>query len=67
MFLDLLAKDYQTVDGTDVRPNSVRLGAGPCTVCDCPGFVAAPGGSGHSCVGRNSAGGTCNHWDSEHT
>jgi hypothetical protein len=34
-------------------------GTGSCTVsgCGCQAFVAAPGGSGTHCIGRNAAGG----------
>jgi hypothetical protein len=41
------------------------MGTGSCTMCDCPAFSASPG-PGSTCINRNSAGGTCNHWDYEH-
>lgn len=43
------------------------MGTGRCTVsgCGCPSFSASPG-PGYTCINRNSAGGTCNHTDSEH-
>lgn len=66
MFLDLLARDDQNVVlDTDDSLEPIRMGSGPCTRCDCPGFVASPG-PGRTCIGHNSSGGTCNHWDSEH-
>ena len=44
------------------------MGTGSCKVsgCGCKGFVAAGGGSGTHCIGRNAAGGTCNHSKDEH-
>lgn len=71
MFLDLLAREDSAVGQSQVgdagdAATPIRMGTGPCTICDCQGFVPAPGGSGRSCIGTNSAGGTCNHWDSEH-
>lgn len=43
-------------------------GTGACNVagCGCQSFSAAGGGSGTHCIGRNSAGGTCNHSKDEH-
>jgi hypothetical protein len=42
------------------------LGTGPCTICDCPAFVPDYG-PGPICINLNSAGGTCNHYDHEHS
>lgn len=56
------------------QPESTRPDGGPktqregtCKVegCGCQGFSAAPGSNSH-CIGRNSAGGTCNHSKDEH-
>lgn len=41
-----------------------KMGTGSCKLCDCPGF--SPSTTNRSCINRNSAGGTCNHWESEH-
>ena len=48
--------------------NANEIGTGPCTIegCGCEAFVPAPGGSGTHCIGRNAAGGTCNHLIDEH-
>ena len=50
-----------------VKDTSLQ-GEGSCKVaeCGCQAFVAAPGGSGTHCIGRNAAGGTCNHSKDEH-
>lgn len=45
-------------------------GAGACTVagCGCQAFVsAASTAPDPTCIGRNAAGGTCNHLMSEHS
>ncbi len=44
--------------------HSPKTGTGSCTLCDCPGF--SPSTGGRTCINRNSAGGTCNHYESEH-
>jgi hypothetical protein len=47
-------------------------GTGKCTVsgCGCKGYSSPPGGpdipGGDSCIGKNSAGGTCNHTKAQH-
>jgi hypothetical protein len=45
-----------------------KMGNGSCRIggCGCQAFNAAPGGSGTHCIGRNAAGGTCNHSKDEH-
>lgn len=42
-----------------------KMGTGSCRLCDCPGFIPASS-PGRTCINRNSAGGTCNHYESEH-
>lgn len=39
-------------------------GTGKCKLCDCPKFSPSPGGA--TCINHNSAGGTCNHYKTEH-
>jgi hypothetical protein len=43
-----------------------RMGAGPCTLCDCPSFEGQTADS-TICINQNSEGGTCNHWMNEHS
>lgn len=40
-------------------------GSGKCTQCDCQSFK--PSSGGQTCINHNSQGGTCNHWQSEHS
>ena len=42
----------------------LRMGAGGCTICDCPSWIPSQGRS--TCINRNSEGGTCNHTFDEH-
>jgi hypothetical protein len=44
----------------------IRVGTGACKLCDCPSYIANLSPSSQ-CVNLNSAGGTCNHWDYEHS
>jgi hypothetical protein len=50
---------------TNKYTHNPKMGVGGCTICDCPGFIAASS-PGRTCINRNSAGGTCNHYESEH-
>jgi hypothetical protein len=53
----------------NLKPADVNLlkGTGKCTVsgCGCTGFVAAATTEPH-CIGKNAAGGTCNHSGNQH-
>jgi hypothetical protein len=42
-----------------------KMGTGSCTLCSCPEFIPAAE-PGRTCINRNSEGGTCNHYESEH-
>lgn len=55
-------------ENKEKNANAEAAGTGSCKVagCGCEAFVAAPGGSGNHCIGRNAAGGTCNHNQDEH-
>lgn len=44
--------------------HDIKMGTGSCKLCDCPVFVPSSGGK--TCINQNSAGGTCNHYESEH-
>ncbi len=52
--------------------NAEEAGTGPCMVagCGCEAFSASPAGpnfpGGGTCIGRNAAGGTCNHRKDQH-
>ena len=52
------------VNNPNCTQNGIRMGSGRCKVCDCPQFE--PSSTGRTCIGRNSAGGSCNHLESAH-
>lgn len=58
-----LREPYDSAVGVVDQP---IMGAGSCTVCDCPGFEGQTPES-TICINHNSKGGTCNHYMSEHS
>jgi hypothetical protein len=65
--IDAESESHEPRRDESSRDNEI-MGTGSCNVagCGCQAFSAAPGGSGTHCIGRNSAGGTCNHLKDEH-
>lgn len=51
-------------DAENQEISDTRMGSGKCSICDCAHFEPSTGGQ--TCIGHNSAGGTCNHFASEH-
>lgn len=41
------------------------MGKGKCKLCSCPAYNPMIGGT--QCINRNAEGGTCNHWEHEHS
>lgn len=66
MINDLKHRLQESNDSAVCVVDEPRMGNGPCTICDCPGFEGQTTDS-TICINHNLEGGTCNHWMSEHS
>jgi len=65
-FIAIVASAIGVAGAIVATPTSAGTGYCKITGCGCQGFSPASGRYNYHCIGKNAAGGTCNHLINDH-